>query len=248
MDFSRLFHHRSKEHGAGRRAFASAREEQEATATIHYKTYPGVERIDLPRPAIACSLSEAIGKRKSSHGRGTPLSLEDVGALLGWGCGITERKATKAGKLRAYHRAQPSGGARFPIELYLLALKNGALPRGVYHYRVQDHGLECLFGGEVLDDVGDLFRYDWINDASAVFVMTGTFNRAQRKYGERGYRYILLEAGHIGQNLSLVGAARDLRVTMLGGTNDQALEALLDIDGITESVIYSAAASKPLTR
>ncbi len=245
MEYARLFHHRSKDHYAGRRGFSSTQEEQAATATVHYKTYPGCETIALPRPEVPGGLSEAIGRRRSRHGDGAALSLDDVGALLGWGCGITERKTSKDGALKAYHRAQPSGGARFPIELYVLALKDGTVAPGIYHYGVRDHVLERLFDGDVLNEVEKLFYYDWVKDCSAVFVMTATFERTQRKYGERGYRYLLLEAGHIGQNLALVGAARRLGVTMLGGTNDQALEALLDIDGSTESVIYSAAVSKP---
>jgi len=248
MEYSRLFHHLSKDQAAGRRGFASEQELQQATKTITYKTYPGCETIELPRPDIACELSEAIRKRRSGHGEGAPLSLDDVGALLGWGCGITARKASPDGHLQTYHRAQPSGGARYAVELYMLALKDGPVPRGVYHYRVREHALEHVFDGSALGDGKELFWYDWIKDTSAVFVMTGVFDRTQRKYGERGYRYLLLEAGHIGQNLALVGAARRLGVTMLGGTNDQALEALLDVDGTTESVIYSAAVTRPLTR
>lgn len=243
MEYSKTFHHRSKEHGAGRWADASA---QQVGATIDYKTYPGAAVVSLPRPDVACGLSDAIRKRKSSHRDGGPLSLDDIGTLLGWGAGITKRKVSRDGTLRAYHRAQPSGGARYPVELYLLNFADGALARGVYHYRIREHVLECVFDGGVLAASRDLFLYDWIERSSAVLIMTGVFDRTQAKYGERGLRYLYLEAGHIGQNLSLVAAARHLHITMLGGTNDRAVEALLDIDGITESVIYSAAVSKPV--
>lgn len=246
MEFSKSFHHRSKDHGAGRRLYASPQDAQQAVATIDYKTYPGAEVIALPQPHIACSLSDAIRRRRSSHGDGGPLSLEHIGALLGWGGGIISRKVSRDGTLRAYHRAQPSGGARYPVEMYLLNLADGSLPRGVYHYRVRDHALEIVFGADVLDETAGLFVYDWIERSSAVLVITGIFDRTQDKYGERGLRYLYLEAGHIGQNLSLVAAARGLHMTMLGGTNDRALETLLDIDGLTESVIYSAAVSTPL--
>lgn len=245
MEYSKTFHHHSKEHGAGRRTYASAQEAQQATALIDYKMYSGARVVPLPRPHVACSLSDAIRKRRSGHGEGGPLSLDDIGALLGWGGGITSRKVSQDGTLRAYHRAQPSGGARYPIELYLINLAGGALPRGVYHYRVREHALELLFDADVLEAASGLFLYDWIERSSAVLVMTGVFDRTQAKYGERGLRYLYLEAGHIGQNVSLVAAARRLLVTMLGGTNDGAVEALLDIDGVTESVIYSAAVSKP---
>ena len=71
--------------------------------------------------------------------------------------------------------------------------------------------------------------------------MTAVFSRNQMKYGERGYRYVLLEAGHIGQNMYLNAAALSLKCCALGGTIDSKLEKFLDIDGITESVVYAVA-------
>lgn len=249
MDDSRLFHHRSKDHAAGRRIYATGQEEQQAASTVHYKTYPGATTIALPRPEVTCGLSDAIGARRSDHDGRVPLSLEDFGGLLGWGCGITSRRVARNGDVRDYHRAQPSAGARYPVELYVLNFKDGELPRGVWHYRVREHALEAIFNGDALDSAAAaLFRYDWVGRSSAVLVMTGVFARTQDKYGERGYRYLLLEAGHIGQNIALLGAARGLGTTMLGGTNDRAVEALLDLDGVTESVIYSAVVNKPLAR
>jgi SagB-type dehydrogenase family enzyme len=74
--------------------------------------------------------------------------------------------------------------------------------------------------------------------------MTDVFWRNQNKYGERGYRYILLEAGHIGQNIYLVSEALGLKCCALGGTRDENLEELVDIDGVTESVVYALAVGK----
>ena len=74
--------------------------------------------------------------------------------------------------------------------------------------------------------------------------MTSQFERTQMKYGERGYRYILLEAGHIGQNICLVSETLGLKCCALGGTMDKNLEELLDIDGETESVVYGFAIGK----
>ena len=117
---------------------------------------------------------------------------------------------------------------------------NDDVPSGAYHYNIKDHTLETLsqrpFGQE---DVAELFTYKWALDASFAIVMTATFYRNQMKYGERGYRYILLEAGHIGQNIYLSSQAVGLRCCSIVGSCDKNIEKLLDIDGITESVIYS---------
>ena len=69
--------------------------------------------------------------------------------------------------------------------------------------------------------------------------MTAVFSRTQNKYGERGYRYVLLEAGHVGQNLALAAEALGLRCAPLAGTRDETIETLLDIDGVTESLVYT---------
>lgn len=76
------------------------------------------------------------------------------------------------------------------------------------------------------------------------FLMTAVFHRNQVKYGERGYRYILIETGHIGQNLYLVSEAAGIKCRALGGTRDENIEKLLDIDGIGESVVYAVAVGK----
>ena len=64
------------------------------------------------------------------------------------------------------------------------------------------------------------------------------------KYGKLGYRYILLEAGHIGQNMYLVSEALGLKCCALGGTRDENLEKLIDIDGVTEAVVYGFAVGR----
>ena len=75
-------------------------------------------------------------------------------------------------------------------------------------------------------------------------IMTAVFDRSQMKYGERGYRYMLIEAGHVGQNFCLTAEALGLKCSALGGTHDEPIERLLDIDGVTESVMYALAIGK----
>ena len=94
------------------------------------------------------------------------------------------------------------------------------------------------------EDMGQLFTYPWVKDAAIGFVMTAVFWRNRNKYGERGYRYVLHEAGHIGQNVYLVSEALGLKCCALGGTRDENLEKFIDIDGVTESVVYALALGK----
>ncbi len=67
--------------------------------------------------------------------------------------------------------------------------------------------------------------------------MTSLFERNFRKYGERGYRHILLEAGHVGQNIYLTSISVGIPVRAIAGTRDAEIENLLGIDGQTESLV-----------
>ena len=158
-------------------------------------------------------------------------------------------------ELSRHRRAQASDGARFPIEVYPIVFRpstssgqapgGDGLKAGLYHYNVKDHALDVLWDGEFSDeDISQIFTYPWVKDAAVGIVMTAVFSRNQNKYGERGYRYILLEAGHIGQNLYLVSEALGLKCCALGGKKDENLEKLIDIDGVTESVVYGFAVGK----
>ncbi|OGJ54835.1 hypothetical protein A2880_02980 [Candidatus Peribacteria bacterium RIFCSPHIGHO2_01_FULL_49_38] len=70
-------------------------------------------------------------------------------------------------------------------------------------------------------------------------IITAVFSRTINKYGDRGYRNILIEAGHVGQNLYLVSESLGLKCTAIAGTKDEEIERFLDIDGVTESVVYA---------
>ena len=119
------------------------------------------------------------------------------------------------------------------------------LESGLYHYNADAHQLDVVWKREFSnEDIASLFTYKWVQDAALVLIMTAVFWRTQNKYGERGYRYILLEAGHIGQNIYLASEALTLKCCALAGTKDEQVEKLLDIDGTTESLIYAITVGK----
>lgn len=181
------------------------------------------------------ALFDAVACRKSSRDfSGMALSHERLSALLKYSCGITsDEKDTR--------RAQPSGGARYPIETYaLLFVGNERVPSGVYHYAVKEHALESLWERSFpKSDIASLFTYPWAQQAALALVLTGVFDRNQRKYGERGYRQILIEAGAIVQNIYLCSAALQMKCCAIDGVHENAIERLLDIDGVNESAIVS---------
>ena len=239
-DFSRLFHQSSKDRARGHRPIAAdSREWPKEWHTTYYKTYPRLPKIALPDTAPAADFFDLIRKRKSRRDFSqAPLSLERFSSLLRYSCGIVGTLEDGRPK-----RAHPSGGARFPLEIYPLVFRGSEhVPAGAYHYNCKAHALDQLWEREFSEqERSTLFLYPWVKKAAAVFVLTAVFWRSKDKYGEAGYRYLLLEGGHIGQNMYLAAEALGLKCSALGGATDKSLEAILDIDGITESAIYALA-------
>ncbi len=243
MMYSEEFHRKSKNHIS---LPISNDEWPEEWKTIYFKTYPRLEHIPLMHSAGASkNLFSCISERSSARDFSKQsITLSNLSHILLYSCGIqsAEGRAPAVGGIQPnQHRAQPSGGGRFPIEVYVLNFVDGEIPSGVFHYDVKNHELSVLKRRVFTrDDIAELFVYRYVENASCAIIMTAMFSRAQNKYGERGYRNILLEAGHIGQNISLVSGALNLKSVMMAGSKDVEVEKLFDIDGVTESVVYTA--------
>lgn len=232
LDFSNLFHQSSKEHA---RNPIDSSQWPDAWKTIYYKEYPSFKKIALSDVPPEKDLFSAIISRKSGRNYSEePITKDELSVLLKYSCGEIN---DMDGKVR---RAQASAGARFPIEIYPIVFRGTEdLPSGLYHYNVREHSLDVLWKKNFTkEEIGKIFTYEWIQDAALGIVMTAVFERTQSKYKERGYRCILLEAGHIGQNLYLVSDALGLECCALSGTRDESMEEFIDIDGVTESVVY----------
>ncbi len=139
-------------------------------------------------------------------------------------------------------RAAPSAGALYPIEIYTVVNRVDGLQAGLYHYCVEAHALALLEADDYRDraTAGCLYQ-EMAGDAAVTFVLSAVFPRVCWKYGERGYRYALIEAGHIGQNIYLAATCLRLGCVSMGAFLDDRMNALLGIDGKEEAVIYCLA-------
>jgi len=199
-----------------------------------YKTYAGAEQIALPDPHgyQGLSLEETVEMRRSIRDYSAePLSSEELSRLLHAAQGITED--------RWGFRAAPSAGALYPIELYAVVQDIVGLEPGIYHYAVQEHGLERLQAGDfraemVRAGIGQAF----LGQAGVCFVLSAIFQRVRWRYRERAYRYVLLEAGHVGQNLYLAATSMGLGACAVGAFLDDDLNDLLGLDGKEEAALY----------
>lgn len=204
---------------------------------IHFKTYPRLNRISFDNIIITTSkLSEVIRKRRSIRQfSGLPISKNELSSLLFLSCGLINFDKNLDESRRPY----PSAGARYPLEVYPLILNCGEIKKGLYHYNVKENSLELLLEKDLTDWIIKITGGEkWIANATVVFIITGVLDRTRIKYGERGYRYALIEAGHLGQNICLLATELGLGSCALGGYIDSEVDKLLDINLQKEFVLY----------
>ena len=216
------------------------REVPKSWIKIHFKSYPRFEkkylprRLSLPRKSLEKLLIE---RRSSREFCSKQLSIEEISKILFFSSGIVEISADwKEGR-----RFYPSAGARYPLEIYPIILGVRGLKMGIYHYDVKRHALEKILAGNFLKNVLNFINQEWMRNASVIILISGVFERTRVKYGDRGYRYVLMEAGHVMQNIYLLCTAMRLGCCAIGGFIDDGFNELLDLDGEKESVIYIAA-------
>jgi SagB-type dehydrogenase family enzyme len=200
-----------------------------------YKRYPGAKVIKLPKPAYSgMTVEEAIKKRRSVRNYSSkPLSLAQLSQLLFSAQGVTGKS------YGAPLRTVPSAGALYPFEIYLFANNVQGLPGGIYHYAVLEHALELVKEGDFHKDITSAgLKQEMLGDAGVTFVLSAIFNRIRHKYGERGFRYVYIEAGHISQNIYLQAISLGLGSVSVGAFLDENINELIGLDGLHEAVIY----------
>ncbi len=206
------------------------------------KRYPGARQVSLPAPRADGEFPKVLLARRTwRQFSRKPIELSALGILLWLTWGV-QRWLKLPGLGRTAFKTAPSGGARHPIEVYVLALRVAGLPRGLYHYDAETHRLELLQpGASSRQVVRYLAGQWWFGPAAALLLMTAVFPRAQWKYpSPRAYRAVLLEAGHLCQTFCLTATWLGLAPFCTMALADSEVEKALGVDGVTESVLYAA--------
>jgi SagB-type dehydrogenase family enzyme len=190
---------------------------------------------------------EALIRRRESCRRftGAPITSAQLSALLFAAYGSLE--TVSVGSFEQVTRPVPSGGGLYPLEIYAVVQSSAEVPAGIHHFNALHHGLELLQSGSPpATFVSELFmNQPYVSEASCLFVTTSVVDRSLWKYEDRGYRYILFEAGHVAQNLGLAAAALGLGALSLGGFFDLDLAELLGVDPEVEVPLYVTAVGPP---
>ena len=211
------------------------------------REHPAAPWIPLPSSApIPTAVDAVIAGRVSCRAFApTPIALDTLAAILSVGYGIENRSA--AGDLVLFDRPVPSAGGLYPLEVSLLVRGVTDLPAGVYHYVPAADGLERLRSGALPHRfLTYLFMgQQWAADAALVVVLSAVPGRTLTKYRDRGYRYLLLEAGHVMQNINLACSALGLGSVNIGGFYDDELAGLIRVDPEQEFPVYASAIGRP---
>ncbi len=206
-----------------------------------FKAYPG-PKVRLPPPRHqGLTVEQALQARRSARTYGSaPLSLDALGQLLFAAQGFT-------GQRQGYRlRAAPSAGALFPYEIYVVVHRVQVLAPGAYHYDPRDHSLTLVRSGHLARPLMRIgLQQEHLATAAAVFALSAVIDRVRAKYGERGWRYVYMEAGHISQNIYLQATSLGLRSVAVGAFIDDDMNALLGLDGERETVMYLHAVGPP---
>ncbi len=201
-----------------------------AGRTHEHRTSVELPLVSLPHTGFG----ELLSRRRSGLGADRrPLRLDDLAAVLGASYGAVSRGAD------GLRRPVPSGGALYPLELYVIALAVEGLDRVALHYDPFRHRLSRLRPVSPADVRTAVVDATLVDRASVLLVVTAMFWRSRFKYGTRGCRFALLEAGHVLQNAVLAATALELPAVPLGGFFDCRVDALVRADGLDESSIYA---------
>jgi SagB-type dehydrogenase family enzyme len=187
------------------------------------------DSITLPEPRFESqvSLEETLLRRRSVREYADlPLSLEEVSQLLWAAQGITSDWGG---------RTAPSAGALYPLEVYLVVGNVDNLGAGVYKYQPQEHTLVRVGDSDVRPELASAaLGQSFVAEAAVDIVISAVYERTTRKYGDRGVRYVHMEAGHAAQNIYLEAVALDLGTVTVGAFSD---EWVMDILGMPESEV-----------
>jgi SagB-type dehydrogenase family enzyme len=193
---------------------------------------PSSGTIKLPQPLFAgrISIEKALHDRRSIREyQDLPVSLSELSQLL-W--------AAQGSSGTAGRRTAPSAGALYPLEVYVVAGNVSGLQPGIYLYKPERHELQRIAGGDKRAELGRAARgQSAMTDAAADLVIAAVYERTTVKYGERGNRYMHMEAGHAAENVYLQAASLGLGTVAIGAFDDDAVKSVAELT-VREQPLY----------
>ncbi|MEU6652819.1 thiopeptide-type bacteriocin biosynthesis protein [Streptomyces sp. NPDC046900] len=210
--------------------------------------------VELPPPAedslVRPGLVDCLAARRSTlENIGGKVGVPALSALLGFAAGQRRIEVpTVSGEpMSVAVRPHPSAGATLPTRILVLPRRVPTVEPALYEYLADRHALRTIAPAPTDDELARSSPYfdqaqGVAMDAASVplwLFVVGGLSAITERYGMRAYRFLLLEAGHLAQNLLLTATALGQRSTVLGAFYDDALSQLLELDGVNSAPFYA---------
>jgi SagB-type dehydrogenase family enzyme len=250
-------------HNSTKHTYASVRANQQkldwSSQPKPFRVFADHPKVDLPKELIA---AEAQALRVLSDGlhQGALHPPQDLTTLASWlhlASGITGEG--RVGKHKYHLRSCPSSSALFPFEIYVAAFAVRGLEPGLYHYSVQECALRKLRDGDVALAQIKKGRPDlkFLNTVPAALLVSTIFCRSTWRYRQRGYRYALVDAGHLVQNLVTAANGLGIQTTTRLAMNERNTRELIGVstnapfgeaESVQAMVVWAETAANPIVR
>lgn len=205
----------------------------------------GLVCFPLPRLKGAVSVEEALRRRRSIREYlDEPLTLEELSQLLWAAYGVTETTWSL--------KTTPSAGGTYPLEIYAVVKPRGVrldklcyLQPGSYKYDFRTHCMRLVKSGDLSKDLYKAaVEQEWVLRAPMNIVIAAVFERTTRRYGNRGVRYVWIEAGHASQNIYLQAVSLGLGTVAIGAFFDDDVKRIIGAED-NESPLYIMPVGRP---
>jgi len=215
---------------------------------------PQAQQFTLPKSvALTIELGEAILKRRSvRHYTGDACRFDYLATIIRASCGTVSEQTLSSltgNTTTMRYRTVPSGGALYPVDLYIAALNVNNVKRGLYRYHPKKDMLIQMGDQSVVKQLLTTFSMpsEQMNytKASAIFMLVGAPWRSMRKYGARGLRFVLHEAGAISQNIHLTATGLGLGSVDCASVYDDEMQEILKIDGRYNTLLHTMLIGMP---
>ena len=225
---------------------ATAQKQGEPQPPLELAIPEDADLIKLPDPAALnipqVDVNTAINRRKTLRKYlDQALSMDELSFLLWCTQGVKDFSGTAH-----TWRTVPSAGARHAFETIIMVNRVDTLKQGLYRYAASQHALvEYNLKPGLAEKLSEAsLKQSKIAYSAVTFIWTAVADRMVYRYGQRGYRYLHLDAGHVCQNLYLAAEVIDCGVCAIAAFDDQKVNQILDLDGVSQFVIYLASLGK----
>lgn len=212
--------------------------------------YKEVRTIELPIPnPLLTSLNffDTILKRRSVRNfSDDSITLEELSTILFYSVGITGEYIETKNYPHIDLKAYPSAGGLYPLDLYILINNVQEIDKGIYYYDESNNSLKLVvknFDSSRFHEI--TLSYNLSTEAAFTVYILGELKLTGYKYGDRAYRFMNLEAGHIAQNLYLASTAIGAGAVASGGFLDEEILKLIALNNKDIFVLYEIIIGKP---